>query len=153
MLLEEFGEQKVKFTEEYFEKYGTDWYKEIKPDPLAIFFPESESDLKNVVLFANKRNQPIVISGGRTGLCGGATAANKELIVSLEKMNKIEWSDEKKQVVCEAGAITDVVKDFEGKSVVDLLKGTPKTSVRLKILRQGKTKTNLLKTRARTGKL
>ena len=27
-------------------------------------------------------------------------------------MNKIEWSDEKKQVVCEAGAITDVVKDF-----------------------------------------
>ena len=112
MLLEEFGEQKVKFTEEYLEKYGTDWYKEIKPDPLAIFFPESESDLKNIVLFANKRNQPIVISGGRTGLCGGATAANKELIVSLEKMNKIEWSDEKKQVVCEAGAITDVVKDF-----------------------------------------
>ena len=112
MLLKEFGEQKVKFTEEYFEKYGTDWYKEIKPDPLAIFFPESESDLKKVVLFANKRNQPIVVSGGRTGLCGGATAANKELIVSLEKMNKIEWSDEKKQVVCEAGAITDVVKNF-----------------------------------------
>ena len=37
ILLEEFGDQKVKFTEEYFEKYGTDWYKEIKPDPLAIF--------------------------------------------------------------------------------------------------------------------
>ena len=112
ILLEEFGDQKVKFTEEYFEKYGTDWYKEIKPDPLAIFFPECESDLEKVILFANKRNQPVVISGGRTGLCGGATAANKELIVSLEKMNKIEWSDEKKQVVCQAGAITDVVKDF-----------------------------------------
>lgn len=112
ILLEEFGEQKVKFTKEYLEKYGTDWYKEIKPDPLAIFFPESESDLKEVVLFANKRNQPIVISGGRTGLCGGATAANKELIVSLEKMNKIVWAAEKNQVVCQAGAITDVVKDF-----------------------------------------
>ena len=112
ILLEIFGEQKVKFTEEYLEKYGTDWYKEIKPDPLAIFFPESKSDLKEVVLFANKRNQPIVISGGRTGLCGGATAANKELIVSLEKMNKIVWAAEKNQVVCQAGAITDVVKDF-----------------------------------------
>ena len=112
ILLEEFGEQKVKFTKEYLEKYGTDWYKEIKPDPLAIFFPESKSDLKEVVLFANKRNQPIVISGGRTGLCGGATAANKELIVSLEKMNKIVWAAEKNQVVCQAGAITDVVKDF-----------------------------------------
>ena len=67
MLLEEFGEQKVKFTEEYLEKYGPDWYKEITPAPLAIFFPASESDLKNIVLFANKRNHPIVISGVRTG--------------------------------------------------------------------------------------
>ena len=112
VLIEEFGEQKVKYSEEYFKKYGTDWYKEIKPDPLAIFFPESEIDLKKIVQFANEANQPLVISGGRTGLCGGATAGNKELVVSLERMNKIEWSEDKKQVFCEAGAITDVVKDF-----------------------------------------
>ncbi len=31
-----------------------------------------------------------------------------------------------------------VVKDFEGKSVVDLLKGTPKTTVEIKVLRNGK---------------
>ncbi|PCI33737.1 MAG: peptidase S41 [Flavobacteriaceae bacterium] len=32
-----------------------------------------------------------------------------------------------------------IVKDFEDKSVVNLIKGTPKTSVQLKILRNGKT--------------
>ena len=75
------GEEKVKFSQEYFEKYGIDWYKEIEPDPTAIVFPKNENDLKKIVLFAEKENQKLVISGGRTGLCGGATAANKEIVV------------------------------------------------------------------------
>ena len=69
-------------------------------------------DLKKIVLFAEKENQKLVISGGRTGLCGGATAANKEIVVSLEKMNDMKWISEKNQVVCQAGAITDNVKSF-----------------------------------------
>ena len=106
------GEEKVKFSQEYFEKYGIDWYKEIEPDPTAIVFPKNENDLKKIVLFAEKENQKLVISGGRTGLCGGATAANKEIVVSLEKMNDMKWVPEKNQVVCQAGAITDNVKSF-----------------------------------------
>ena len=106
------GEKKVKFSQEYFEKYGIDWYKEIEPDPTAIVFPKNENDLKKIVLFAEKENQKLVISGGRTGLCGGATAANKEIVVSLEKMNDMKWVSEKNQVVCQAGAITDNVKSF-----------------------------------------
>ncbi len=106
------GEEKVKFSQEYFEKYGIDWYKEIEPDPTAIVFPKNENDLKKIVLFAEKENQKLVISGGRTGLCGGATAANKEIVVSLEKINDMKWISEKNQVVCQAGAITDNVKSF-----------------------------------------
>ena len=106
------GEEKVKFSSEYFEKYGVDWYKGIEPDPTAIIFPRNENDLKKIVLFAEKNNQKLVISGGRTGLCGGATAANKEIVVSLEKMNEVHWISEKNQVVCQAGAITDNVKTF-----------------------------------------
>ena len=106
------GEEKVKFSQEYFEKYGVDWYKGIEPDPTAIVFPRNENDLKKIVLFAEKENQKLVISGGRTGLCGGATAANKEIVVSLEKMNDMKWISEKNQVVCQAGAITDNVKSF-----------------------------------------
>ena len=32
------GDKKVKFSKDYLEKYGIDWYKEIKPDPTAIVF-------------------------------------------------------------------------------------------------------------------
>tara|TARA_X000000950_G_scaffold286854_1_gene397061 strand:- start:1120 stop:2421 length:1302 start_codon:yes stop_codon:yes gene_type:complete len=109
------GEGKVKFSQEDFEKYGVDWYKEIEPDPTAIVFPKNEDDLKKIVLFAKKENQKLVISGGRTGLCGGATAANKEIVVSLEKMNDMKWLSKKNQVVCQAGAITDNVKIFVAK--------------------------------------
>ena len=106
------GEKKVKFSQDYLEKYGIDWYKEIKPDPTAIVFPHNENDLQAIVLFAEKEDQKLVISGGRTGLCGGATAANKEIVVSLEKMNNMNWIPKKNQVVCQAGAITDNVKNF-----------------------------------------
>ena len=106
------GEKKVKFSKDYLEKYGIDWYKEIKPDPTAIVFPHNENDLQAIVLFAEKEDQKLVISGGRTGLCGGATAANKEIVVSLEKMNDMNWVSEKDQVICQAGAITDSVKIF-----------------------------------------
>ena len=111
-LLNTFSETQVKTTKEYFEKYGGDWYKAITPDPTAIIFPESESDLKKILKIANEDKQALVISGGRTGLCGGATAANKEIVISLERMNSIEWIEEKQCVKCGAGAITDLVKNF-----------------------------------------
>ena len=111
-LLNTFSETQVKTTKEYFEKYGCDWYKAITPDPTAIIFPESESDLKKILKIANEDKQAVVISGGRTGLCGGATAANKEIVISLERMNSIEWIEEKQCVKCGAGAITDLVKNF-----------------------------------------
>ena len=44
------GEEKVKFSQEYFEKYGVDWYKGIEPDPTAIVFPRNENDLKKICL-------------------------------------------------------------------------------------------------------
>ena len=97
-LLNTFSETQVKTTKEYFEKYGGDWYKAITPDPTAIIFPESESDLKKILKIANEDKQAVVISGGRTGLCGGATAANKEIVISLERMNSIEWIEEKQCV-------------------------------------------------------
>ena len=111
-LLNTFSETQVKTTKEYFEKYGGDWYKAITPDPTAIIFPESESDLKKILKIANEDKQAVVISGGRTGLCGGATAANKEIVISLERMNSIEWIEENQCVKCGAGAITDLVKNF-----------------------------------------
>ena len=71
------------------EHYGRDWTRRWTPAPLAIALPDSVEQVQAVVRWANGEGVAIVPSGGRTGLSGGAVAANGELVVSLERMNKV----------------------------------------------------------------
>ncbi|MGY0798918.1 FAD-binding oxidoreductase [Lysobacter sp. A286] len=71
------------------EYYGRDWTRRWTPSPLAIVLPTSIEQVQAVVRWANQHSVGIVPSGGRTGLSGGAVAANGELVVSLERMNKV----------------------------------------------------------------
>ena len=82
------------------------------PSPIAIFFPENEDDVTDIIDFASKNKLKIVISGGRTGLNGGATATNGEIVLSTEKLNKIEWNEQNNEVICQPGVITDDAKKF-----------------------------------------
>lgn len=71
------------------EHYGRDWTRRWTPAPLAIALPASIEEVQAVVRWANRHGVAIVPSGGRTGLSGGAVAANGELVLSLERMNKV----------------------------------------------------------------
>lgn len=71
------------------EHYGRDWTRRWTPAPLAIALPDSVEQVRAVVHWANAEGVAIVPSGGRTGLSGGAVAANGELVVSLGRMNKV----------------------------------------------------------------
>jgi len=71
------------------EHYGRDWTRRWTPAPLAIALPGSVDEVQAVVRWANAQRVAIVPSGGRTGLSGGAVAADGELVLSLERMNKV----------------------------------------------------------------
>ena len=71
------------------EHYGRDWTRRWTPAPLAIALPDSVEDVQATVRWAHANGVAVVPSGGRTGLSGGAVAANGELVVSLERMNKV----------------------------------------------------------------
>jgi FAD/FMN-containing dehydrogenase len=70
------------------EHYGRDWTRRWTPDPLAIALPGSVEDVQAVMRWASEHAVKVVPSGGRTGLSGGAVAANGELVLSLERLNK-----------------------------------------------------------------
>ncbi|WP_305803938.1 FAD-binding oxidoreductase [Stenotrophomonas sp. YIM B06876] len=70
------------------EHYGRDWTRRWTPAPLAIALPATVEEVQAAVRWANTQGVAIVPSGGRTGLSGGAVAANGELVLSLERMNK-----------------------------------------------------------------
>ncbi|WJI17340.1 FAD-binding oxidoreductase [Pseudoxanthomonas winnipegensis] len=70
------------------EHYGRDWTRRWTPNPLAIALPGSVEEVQAVMRWAAQRQVRVVPSGGRTGLSGGAVAADGELVLSLERMNK-----------------------------------------------------------------
>ncbi|MBT2768348.1 FAD-binding oxidoreductase [Stenotrophomonas sp. ISL-67] len=70
------------------EHYGRDWTRRWTPAPLAIALPASVEQVQAILRWASAQNVAVVPSGGRTGLSGGAVAANGELVLSMERMNK-----------------------------------------------------------------
>jgi len=71
------------------EHYGRDWTRRWMPAPLAIALPASIEEVQAIARWASARRIALVPSGGRTGLSGGAVAANGELVVSFERMNRV----------------------------------------------------------------
>ncbi|HEU0152070.1 MAG TPA: FAD-binding oxidoreductase [Arenimonas sp.] len=71
------------------EHYGRDWTRRWTPAPLAIAFPADVAQVQAVMRWASAQGVAVVPSGGRTGLSGGAVAARGELVLSLERMNKV----------------------------------------------------------------
>lgn len=93
--------------------YGRDWTKFIPPHPSAIVFPKTTAHVQTLVKWARSQKVSLVPSGGRTGLSGGAVAAQGEVVVSFERMNRIVSFDPYDQTVtCEPGVVTEDLQNF-----------------------------------------
>ena len=94
------------------ENYGRDWTQFSVPNPPVVLFPKSTSQVSSILKLCNAMDLEVVPSGGRTGLAGGAVAANAEIVLSLQKMNRIHEIDPFSRTVrVEAGAITEAVHE------------------------------------------
>ncbi|MCD7097135.1 FAD-binding oxidoreductase [Stenotrophomonas sp. MMGLT7] len=94
------------------EHYGRDWTRRWTPAPLAIALPASVEEVQAAVRWANANDVAIVPSGGRTGLSGGAVAANGELVLSLERMNKaLAFDAVDRTLTVQAGMALEAVHD------------------------------------------
>jgi len=104
---------KVRTDADSLNAWGKDWTKHFEPAPLAIVFPRSIEQVQAVVRFANQQRLALVPSGGRTGLSAGAVAANGEIVVSFDYMNRIIGFNEfDRTVVCQPGVVTAQLQQF-----------------------------------------
>lgn len=93
--------------------YGRDWTRLHTPNPLAIVLPGTIEEAQALVRYANAHQLALVPSGGRTGLSGGAVACQGEIVISMERMNRIlNFDPTDRSVTCEAGVITEVLQNF-----------------------------------------
>ncbi len=92
--------------------YGRDWTKVHEPAPGAIAFPRATDEVRRIVKLCAEHGVKIVPSGGRTGLAAGAVARDGELVLSLERMRRMEPVDPLGATVrVQAGAITAAVHE------------------------------------------
>lgn len=107
------GVDRVRLDGEALDVYGRDWTKIHTPRPRAIAFPRSTEDVQAIVKFANEHHIALVPSGGRTGLSAGAVAANDELVMVMDYMNKVvEFNAVDRSVTVQAGMITEQLQQF-----------------------------------------
>lgn len=102
------GKDRVLTAPEELENYGRDWTKFYTPSPTAITLPASVEEVQAIVKLANELDFAIVPSGGRTGLSGGAVASKGEVVIAMDRLNKVlDFNPIDQTVTCQAGVITE----------------------------------------------
>lgn len=104
------GDAHVSTDGETLATFAVDWSGVLKPNAAGVLFPASTKEVAKVLRYAHDHDLAIVPSGGRTGLSGGAVAANQEWVLSLKRMNRMNPVDVTSLTVdVECGAITEAV--------------------------------------------
>ena len=104
---------KVRTDAESLTNWGRDWTKQFEPAPLAIVFPRSVEQVQALVRFANEHKLALTPSGGRTGLSAAAVAANGEIVVSFDYMNRIlDFNPYDRTVTCQPGVVTAQLQQY-----------------------------------------
>ena len=95
------------------DSHGRDWSDLPFKPPSAVVFPESAEQVSELVLAAVEHGIPLVPSGGRTGLSGGAVCLDGEVVVSLDRMRRIlDFDPVDRTVTVEPGVVTQAVQAF-----------------------------------------
>ncbi len=83
----------------------------------ALIRPADTAQVAAVLKLCHAQNQPVVTHGGLTGLVNGARASNEELVVSLERMRKLDPVDSvNRTVTAQAGVPLQTVHEAAAKA-------------------------------------
>lgn len=88
-----------------------DPFTHIAPGSPALLRPRSTDEVARILALCHAASQSVVVHGGVTGIAGGAYAGADDLIVSLERMNRIvELDPISGTMTVEAGVPIEVVQ-------------------------------------------
>ena len=75
------------------------WKTDIPTNAFAVIFPKSTQQISEIMKLCYLNNQKVVIQGGLTNLVGSTETKKSDLVISLDKMNKIEEIDTKSRTM------------------------------------------------------
>jgi alkyldihydroxyacetonephosphate synthase len=81
------------------------------PRPMAVVFPSSTEDVSETLRWAQETGTPVVPRGAGSGVCGGAQAIWRGVVLDLSRMDRVlEVDPESQTVAVQAGARGDRVE-------------------------------------------
>jgi len=94
-------------------RYNRDWTGHYHGSSQLILRPKSTVEVSSILRYCHENFIGVVPQGGNTGLCGGATPIQNEIILSLEDMNTIYHIDKHSGILtCDAGVILQNLQDY-----------------------------------------
>ena len=96
------------------------WKTEVPLQSICLLLPRSSQDVSNIMKICKENNQEVIIHGGLTNLVGSTKSEKSQVVISLEKMNKIIDIDERgKTVTCESGVIIEnIINEVKEKNLL-----------------------------------
>ena len=96
------------------------WKTDIPTNAIAVVFPKDTGELSSIMKVCFENNQKVLVQGGLTNLVGSTKTFKDEIIISLDRMNKIEEIDEKSRTITlQSGVIVeDAINAANGKDLL-----------------------------------
>lgn len=87
------GKEKVLLGEDVSDRYYHIWHMNDGLKAKAVTLPQSTHEVSSICKICTKHNQEVIVFGGLTNLVGSTETKGHEIIISMERMNKIEEVD------------------------------------------------------------
>ena len=112
ILREKLGPDKVLTGPALKERYIHIWSMSTPLNALGVVLPSDTEEVSIIMKVCHQHNQPVVVHGGLTNLVGSTETTEEELVISTEKMNRIEELDPaSRTITVQAGVILEVVQN------------------------------------------
>lgn len=93
-------------------RYHSDLRGQPLPRPAFVVRPRDTEQVSAVLRAASRHGAAVVCQGGRTGVVGAADAGTNDIVLSLERMNRIlEIDPDSMTMTVEAGCILQIAQD------------------------------------------
>jgi len=111
LLIKTFGKESVLTHEEAALRVASNWRHKGHLDCLALLRPKTTKEVSEMLRTCNDLDLPVVPHGGLTNVVGGAITKPNEIVLSLERMNKIEEMNVlNKTVTVQAGVVLQTLQ-------------------------------------------
>jgi FAD/FMN-containing dehydrogenase len=91
-------------------RYSHIWHMDQPLQALCVALPESTEEISSILKVCHAHDLKVVVHGGLTNLVGGTETKGDEVVISLERMNRIEEIDEhSRTITVQSGVILETI--------------------------------------------